>query len=195
MRDLSLHILDIVQNSISAGASIIKIQIKQNYNNALHKNNLELTINDNGKGMDFELIRKAVDPFVTTRTSRKVGLGIPLIKESAEKCGGEFKLNSQINHGTEVFAAFSIHHIDRLPLGDIGETMLALISSNPEIQFTLLLNSEKGDFMLDTADIAKSLEGLKITEYAVLNWLKEYVDDGIKNIFGGVLNEVDSRIG
>ncbi|MDF2987301.1 MAG: histidine kinase [Eubacterium sp.] len=195
MRDLSLHILDIVQNSISAGASVITIQIKQGLNNALLKNNLEITITDNGKGMDSELIKKAEDPFVTTRTSRKVGLGIPLIKESAEMCNGEFKLNSQINRGTEVFAAFSIDHIDRLPLGDIGETMLALISSNPGIQFMLLLSSKKGDFMLDTAQLAKSLEGIKITEYAVLNWLKEYVDNGIKNIFGGVLNEVDSRIG
>ncbi len=191
MRDLSLHILDIVQNSIKAKASEISIILKHEYISLLGKNILKLIITDNGTGMEYELLNRVEDPFMTTRTSRKVGLGIPLLKESALKCDGEFKLSSQKDVGTEITAAFPIDHIDRLPVGDVGETMITLISSNPEIRFMLFLEGEKGSFGLDTREVAESLKGVIITEYAVINWLKEYIDDGIKNIFGGVLNEVN----
>ncbi len=191
MRDLSLHILDIVQNSIKAKASKISIVLKHERISSLDKNILKLIITDNGTGMEYELLNKAEDPFTTTRTSRRVGLGIPLLKESALKCDGEFKLSSQKDAGTEVLAAFSIDHIDRLPIGDVGETMITLISSNPEIRFMLFLEGERGSFGLDTGEVAESLKGVIITEYAVIKWLKEYIDDGIKNIFGGVLNEVN----
>lgn len=191
MRDLSLHILDIVQNSIKAKASKITIALKHQYNQTYGKNLLKLIITDNGAGMEDELLNKAEDPFVTTRTSRRVGLGIPLLKESALKCDGEFKLKSQKDVGTEVFASFSINHIDRLPIGDVGETMVILIISNPEIRFKLILEGDKGKFKMDTGEVADSLTGVINTEYTVINQLKEYIDDGIKNIFGGVLNEVN----
>lgn len=191
MRDLSLHILDIVQNSIKAKASKISIVLKHEYILSHDKNMLKLIIADNGTGMEYELLNRAEDPFMTTRISRRVGLGIPLLKEAALKCDGEFKLSSQKDAGTEISAAFPIDHIDRLPMGDVGETMITLISSNPEIHFMLFLESERGSFGLDTREVAESLKGVIITEYTVINWLKEYIDDGIKNIFGGVLNEVD----
>ncbi len=192
MRDLSLHILDIVQNSIKAKASEITIVLTQKPDTKLKKNFLALRISDNGIGMDSELLQAAEDPFVTTRDTRKVGLGLPLLKEAALKCDGEFKLSSQKNVGTEVLATFSINHIDRLPIGEVGETMITLIQSSPQIRFVLNLKSEKGEFRLDTLEIAKSLEGVVITEYLIINWLNEYIDDNIKNIFGGVLNEVNS---
>ncbi len=192
MRDLSLHILDIVQNSIKAKASNISVYLTQKQDEKHQKNILELRISDNGIGMDRELLEEAEDPFVTTRDTRKVGLGLPLLKEAALKCDGEFKLSSQINVGTEVLATFSINHIDRLPIGEVGETMITLIQSSPQIRFVLNLKSEKGEFRLDTREIAKSLEGVVITEYLIINWLNEYIDDNIKNIFGGVLNEVNS---
>ncbi|WP_313562077.1 ATP-binding protein [Ruminiclostridium cellobioparum] len=191
MRDLSLHILDIVQNSIKAKATEISIILKHEDISSLGKNILKLIITDNGTGMEYELLNRVEDPFMTTRTSRKVGLGIPLLKESALKCDGKFKLSSQKDAGTEITAAFPIDHIDRLPVGDVGETMITLISSNPEIRFMLFLEGEKGSFWLDTREVAESLKGVIITEYTVINWLKEYIDDGIKNIFGGVLNEVN----
>ncbi|HEX2925613.1 MAG TPA: ATP-binding protein [Ruminiclostridium sp.] len=188
MRDLSLHILDIVQNSIAARASIINIHISIDS----EREYLILSVYDNGSGMDSDYTVKAQDPFVTSRTTRKVGLGIPLLKESALKCNGNFNIISKKNKGTKIIAAFSINHIDRLPIGEIGETLVAAISANAHTTFILELNSEKGCFKLSTEEVAKNLEGVPINEYEVLKWLKGYIDEGIKNIFGGVLNEVDS---
>ncbi|OPX42580.1 sensory histidine kinase AtoS [Ruminiclostridium hungatei] len=192
MRDLSLHILDIVQNSINAKATSITVSMEQRYTAVQRKKILELKIGDNGTGIDHQLLGRVEDPFITTRTTRKVGLGIPLLKESAKKCEGSFYVKSHKNVGTEISAAFSINHIDRLPIGDVGETMITLILSNPQIRFILFLTSEKGNFRLDTEEAAKSFKGVTGTEYEYINWLKEFIDDGIKNIFGGVLNEVDS---
>ncbi|ACL76577.1 ATP-binding protein [Ruminiclostridium cellulolyticum] len=188
MRDLSLHILDIVQNSITAQATKIKIHISIDS----QRDYLLLNVSDNGAGMDSDLLLKAQDPFFTSRITRKVGFGIPLLIESAKKCNGNFNIISEKNEGTHIIAEFSINHIDRLPIGEIGETLVAAISSNPQISFILELNSGKGFFRLDTDEVAKTLGNVSITVFAVLKWLKEYIDEGIKNIFGGVLNEVDS---
>jgi hypothetical protein len=188
MRDLSLHILDIVQNSIKADATVITVCIRE----IAHNKYLTLEINDNGIGMDNEFLAKVDDPFTTSRTTRKIGLGIPLLKASALKCDGKFNIYSEKNIGTKVFATFSINHIDRLPIGDITNTMVSLISANTGLRFILLLESIKGVFKLDTEEINKILKGVSINEFAVLQWLKEYIDDGLKNIFGGVLDEIDS---
>ncbi|PYG84254.1 histidine kinase/DNA gyrase B/HSP90-like ATPase [Ruminiclostridium sufflavum DSM 19573] len=204
MRDLSLHILDIVQNSIKANSTFIKVHISEKPDD----DKLALEIEDNGDGMDSDLLKRADDPFTTSRTTRRVGLGIPMLKESALKCEGEFNIYSEKDIGTKVFAAFSINHIDRLPIGDIGDTMIALITANPDMHFILKLESINGIFILDTAEVKKMLSGempeagekqegenqycVDINEFAVIQWLKEYIDEGIKNIFGGVLNEVDS---
>lgn len=188
MRDLSLHILDIVQNSIKAKASAITVYIGQKN----EKNCLVMEIIDDGMGMEPDFLLKAEDPFVTTRTTRKIGLGISLLKESALKSGGDFKIISEKNKGTKVVAIFPINHIDRLPLGDVSETFIALLTANPGIRFVFLMDSKNGEFRLDTEEIQENLEGVSIMEFQVLNWLKEYMDDGIKNIFGGVLDEVDS---
>lgn len=188
MRDLSLHILDIVQNSIKANASVVTVRIGE----VAQNKHLVLEIEDNGVGMEDDFLIRVEDPFMTSRTTRKIGLGIPLLKESALKCGGKFNIYSKRNVGTKVSATFSINHIDRLPIGDISDTMITLISANPNIQFILLMESMEGTFKLDTEEINKTLNGVNINEFAVLQWLKEYIDEGIKNIFGGVLNEVDS---
>lgn len=190
MRDLSLHILDIVQNSIKANASAVKVIISEK----AESKHLILEIKDNGIGMDNDLLIKVDDPFTTSRITRKIGLGIPLLKESAIKCEGEFNIFSERNIGTKVFATFLISHIDRLPIGDIGDTMITVISANPNIRFVLILKSSKGYFEIDTEEIKRQLKGVSITEFDVLQWLKEYIDEGIMNIFGGVLNEVDSAI-
>ncbi len=198
MRDLSLHILDIVQNSIKANSTVVKLHIFEK----TESKELVLIIEDNGFGMDNDFLKKVEDPFTTTRTTRKIGLGIPMLKESALKCEGEFSICSERNIGTKVFAAFSIDHIDRLPIGDVGSTMTVLITANPDTHFILLLESVEGTFILDTEEIKKTLNGedngnemqnlISINEFAVIQWLKEYIDEGVKNIFGGVLNEIDS---
>lgn len=190
MRDLSLHILDIVQNSIKANASAVKVIISEEADSK----HLILEIEDNGIGMDEDFLIKVEDPFTTSRTTRKIGLGIPLLKESALKCEGEFNIYSKRNTGTKVFATFLINHIDRLPIGDMGDTMITIISANSNIRFVLILKSSKGYIGIDTEEINMQLKGVSITEFDVLQWLKEYIDECINNIFGGVLNEVDSAI-
>jgi signal transduction histidine kinase len=186
MRDLSLHILDIVQNSIRANAKDITIHIGQTPDNSF----LYLEVDDNGIGMGADFLTAAADPFTTTRAGRNTGLGIPLLKEAAIRCQGEFSIKSEKSIGTKVFASFQIGHIDRLPLGDIAGTMIVLISANPDIHFILQLDSVLGKFTLDTDEINGKLDGIGIDESAVLQWLKDYIDEGKKNIFGGVLNEV-----
>lgn len=188
MRDLSLHILDIVQNSIKANASTVTVHLGEDAEN----NHLVLEIEDNGYGMDNDFLNRVEDPFTTSRTTRKVGLGIPLLKESALKCDGKFKIYSEKNIGTKVSAAFSINHIDRLPIGAIADTMITIITAHTNVRFILQLDSVNGSFKLDTDEVNKMLDGVSISEFGVLQWLKEYIDEGIKNIFGGVLNEVDS---
>lgn len=188
MRDLSLHVLDIIQNSITARASAVFINISIDSQNQY----LLLEIQDNGVGMDNDFAVRAEDPFTTSRTTRKVGLGIPLLKESALKCNGRFNIESELNKGTKLTAEFQISHIDRLPIGDMGETLITAISASPLIRFVLEIGSEKGNFRLDTAEVSETLYNINISEYEILRWLKEYIDEGIKNIFGGVLNEVYS---
>lgn len=186
MRDLSLHLIDIVQNSITAKAARIKIVISANKDN----DELLMRIEDNGMGMDKELASRVSDPFVTTRTTRKVGLGIPLLKASAELAEGGLALSSEIGKGTTIEAWFKISSIDRIPLGDIAETVSDTIMANPNIELELILESGNGSFVFDTLNIKERLGGVPITEFEVIAWIKEYIKEGATNIFGGVLDEV-----
>lgn len=187
MRDLSLHLLDILQNSVVADATNIQIELSTNDTG----DKLIFKVIDNGKGMTRDMVNRVIDPFVTTRTSRKVGLGIPMIKEACEITGGEFKLCSELNAGTSLTADFVVANIDRLPIGDIADTMVSNILAYPDIDHILTLKSKNGEFIMSTADIKKEMEGVPVSDPNVLMWIKEYIHDGIKNIFGGVLNEVD----
>ncbi len=187
MRDLSLHLIDIIQNSVSAKASRVSVRLTAVTSN----NRLILEIADNGVGMDEAFVKSVIDPFVTTRTSRKVGLGISLLKASAERAGGSFDISSVRGKGTTLTASFEISNIDRLPLGDISETVLNSIISNPEIDIEVVFSSVRDKFEFDTADVKKQLDGVPINEFEVVNWIRKYIDEGIKNTFGGVLNEVD----
>ena len=131
MEDLSLHILDIVENSIAAGAKNIRIKIIEEKK----KDFLAVEIIDDGKGMDDKTLKKVLDPFYTTRNTRKVGLGLPLLAQSAEESGGNIKIESKPGKKTTVKTTFSYSHIDRKPLGDVSETLKVLIAGNPDINF------------------------------------------------------------
>ncbi len=137
MEDLSLHILDIAENSINAGATKIVIRIAEDHG----KDNCSLSVEDDGRGMDKETLLKSEDPFFTCGDNRKkkkrFGLGIPLLKQAATECGGEFRLDSEPGRGTTLFASFRCSHIDRKPLGDIGATMLSMMCGHPEIRYVL----------------------------------------------------------
>ena len=188
MKDLSLHLMDIIQNSITAKASLIKVNILA----VPDIEDLLISIIDNGKGMDEDFVKKVIDPFVTTRTTRRVGLGIPLLKDSAEMAGGSLSIKSELGKGTEISATFKIKNIDRIPLGDIGETFSNLVLANPDIDFELLLKSDKETMDVSTKQIKEQLGEVPINTLEIVAWIKDYVNEGIKLVFGGVLDEITS---
>jgi len=131
LEDLSLHILDIVENSIAVSASKVEVTICED----IEKDLLTLEIKDNGRGMSEKTLKKALDPFFTTKTVRKVGLGLPLLAQAAKESGGDFEIDSKVGEGTRVRATFQYSHPDRKPLGNIAETMKILKVANPDIEF------------------------------------------------------------
>ncbi len=149
MEDLSLHILDVVENSIEANASKIEIKIVEEKSKDL----LALEIKDNGRGMNEETINKVLDPFYTTRTTRRVGMGLSLLAQAARESNGNFKIDSKVGIGTEVKAVFQYSHIDRKPIGDMKNTLITLMISHPEINFVYEYQDEKEKYKLDSNEI------------------------------------------
>ncbi|NSW89156.1 MAG: ATP-binding protein [Firmicutes bacterium] len=186
MRDLSLHLMDIVQNSIRAKATRIVIEILAD----IEKDHMKVVIKDNGHGMEEPLVKEVINPFVTTRTNRKVGLGIPLLEASTGRAGGGLIIESEKGRGTCVTATFKISHIDRLPLGDVSETMMNLIAANPELDFELELSNTKERFVFKLSEVKAQLGEIPVDDVEILMWIKEYINEGILEIFGGVLSEI-----
>ncbi len=173
MKELSLHLLDIVQNSITAGATRIEINIT----NSVQKDLVAISVKDNGCGMSEEFVRRVTDPFTTTRTTRKVGLGIPLFKLAAETAGGEFKITSEVGKGTVVDASFQLSNIDRPPLGDLKGTLITLIQGSPQINIIYTYVTDQGEFVLNTDEIRNIMEGVPINEPEVLSWIGEFISE------------------
>jgi signal transduction histidine kinase len=149
VEDLSLHILDIVENSIGAKASRIEIKVMED----IRKDLLTIEIKDNGQGIDEETIKKVLDPFFTTRTTRKVGLGLPLLSQAARESGGNIEIESKVGGGTRVKATFGYSHIDRKPLGSMETTIATLVAGNPEIDFIYEHKKDGSEYRLDTKEI------------------------------------------
>ena len=171
MRELSLNVLDIAQNSIVAGASLTEILVKEN----TEENTLLIGIYDNGKGMTPEQVENVKDPFFTTRTTRKVGMGIPLFKLAAEQTGGSFTITSQVGVGTRVDALFKTDSIDFTPLGDMASTIATIVSMNEDKDFvyTRIIDGKKFEFK--SSDIKKILDGVPLSEPSVMNWIEDYI--------------------
>jgi signal transduction histidine kinase len=178
MRELSMHILDLAQNSIAAGATEVRISVDADTASDL----LRIAMHDNGKGMTEEQLASVRDPFYTTRTTRRVGLGIPMLTEAARACGGDMVINSAPGKGTVWTAVFQLSHIDRAPLGDIASTLVALIAANPEIRFRYSQSVDGAEFTLDTDEIKAQLDGVPINDGAVLKWIGEYVRENAATI-------------
>ncbi len=178
MNDLSLHILDIVQNSISAGATLITIVVEENVEGDI----LIIKIEDNGKGMTLEQVNKLSDPFFTSRTTRKVGLGIPLFKQSAKQSGGDLVVTSVLGSGTTVKATFIYSNIDRPPLGDVGNAVILLVSSNPTIDFVFRYIYNSQEYIFDTLEVKEILGDLKVNNPTVVKYLNEMVKENIESI-------------
>jgi hypothetical protein len=178
MKDLSLHILDILQNSVTAGATLITLEITENP----EQDTYIVKFKDNGKGMDASMIEQVTDPFFTTRTTRKVGLGLPLLKQNAERTGGKLSIHSSPGSGTEVQATFGYSHIDRLPSGDIAGTLALTVSSYPAIEFTYVHKTPEGNFIFDTQEIKQTLEDIPISNPQVITFMKDFISDNLKAI-------------
>lgn len=183
MRDISLHILDIAENSIRAGAGLISISVKADD----HRDELKVIIEDNGCGMDSEMLGKVKSPFATSRTTRNVGLGIPLFTASCENAGGSLEIASTPGIGTSLTATYKYSHIDRPPMGDIAETIYSLTLLNPQIDFVFFAD-KNGTFMYDTREIKSALDGLPITHPDALKFLRLFLQEGIAQVLGG--NEI-----
>ncbi len=178
MKELSLHILDIVQNSIRAEATDICVKICEN----TLKNLLEIQIIDNGTGMDQETLNRAIDPFWTSRTTRKVGLGIPLFKAAAEACEGFLDIKSKLGEGTEVTVQFQREHIDRAPLGNMAETMSLLIMTNEHINFLYSHIFDEKEYTLDTKALREILGDVPLSNLDVVEWIKSNIKEGLTEI-------------
>lgn len=183
MRELSLNVLDIAQNSISAGASLIEIEIAED----TQKNEMIIGIYDNGRGMTPEQVQNVQDPFFTTRTTRKVGMGIPLFKLAAEQTGGSLSISSEVGVGTRVTARFKTDSIDFTPLGDIDSTIITLITMNTDRDFIYRFKVDEKEFTLSTAELNEILGGVPLSEPSVTQWIKEYLHEQTQIIRGGVL--------
>ena len=179
MNDLSLHILDVSENCIDAGAGNIEIIIIEDIN----KDYLTIEITDDGKGMDDNMIAKIQDPFTTSRTTRKVGLGIPFFKEAAESSGGMFEISSGIGKGTKVKAAFKHSHIDRKPMGDIAETLIALILRAEKTEIFYCHKRNGKDFEFSTKDLKSLLKVQNLKQAGLLKNLREIIKNKIAELY------------
>ena len=178
MRELSLHILDIAKNSVKAKASLIQINIMESE----AENLLTIEIIDNGCGMSPEFLKTVRDPFSTTRTTRKVGMGIPLFEAAAVACGGKLELSSVLGEGTVFKVFFQLNHIDRAPIGDMSGTMQTLISGSPDIDFIYRHSINGKDFVMDTKNLRNVLEDVPLDTPDVLNWISDYINEGLAEI-------------
>ena len=172
MKELSLNILDITENSLKAGATLTEISLIQ------EGNTLTLSITDNGSGMPEEIVRGVTDPFYTTRTTRKVGLGLPLLKLAAEQTGGGINIESRHidthpdDHGTRVTALFYTDHIDFTPLGHIVATLTTLIQGHPDSDFLFCHKTQDRTVELDTRELREILEDVRLNSYEVIKWIE-----------------------
>lgn len=179
MQDLSLHILDIVENSIEAGATKIEIVIHEN----TKRNRLTLKIRDNGKGMSKKTLTKVIDPFYTTKKTRRVGLGLSMLSQASKEAEGNFNIKSKIGKGTTIAATFVYDHIDRKPLGDLADTIVTLIATNGlENDFIYKHNKNGIGFVLDTRSLKKELKDVQINDPGILNFLRNEIRNGLKTI-------------
>ena len=175
MKEISLNILDIAENSVKAGASLTEITVTEN------DEQLTLTVRDNGCGMTAQTLKAVTDPFYTTRTTRKVGMGLPLLKMEAEQTGGKFAITSKAeseypeDHGTEVTAVFNKKHIDYTPLGDVASSIVTLIQGHPDTDFLFAHTCGSKSVTLDTRELRAVLEDVPLNSYEVLSFINNFL--------------------
>lgn len=176
MEDLAMHILEILMNSIKAKATRIVLRIRDSFDDDI----ISFSIEDDGSGMSEEMVQKAADPFTTSRTTRRIGMGLAFMKGLTETCGGSFNIESTVGKGTVVTGSVQKLNIDTPELGDIGEIMMEAIQSDEDIDYVLEYTTDFGQFVFESEVIKKELEGVSLLEPEILIWIKGYINQGIE---------------
>ncbi len=185
-RDLSQHILDIAENGVAAGATLLHIDIYEDF----CEDRLSISIRDNGWGMDDQTLKRVTDPWFTTRTTRNVGLGIPFFKQTAEMCGGEFEIHSKADQGTVTRASFQHSHIDRPPLGDLVGTLLCIMVGFPDLDLVYHHCVDDRTFTLDTREIREVLGAeVPLSDPEILAFLRSNLQAGVSALGGELTSE------
>jgi len=181
MKEIALNVLDLAENSLRANATRVEIDI------SVRDDFITLQIVDDGCGMDPEFVKRVTDPYATTRTTRNVGLGIPLTKMEAEMSGGGLTIESELGVGTKLTATFAVNNIDRPPLGNLGETIVALIPDLGKTELIFRYRAFGGEFVLDTSEIQQQLQGIPMDSPEVLVFLRQLTEENIMTINGGII--------
>ena len=178
MKELSLHILDIAENGITAGADCIHIRVEE----ARKEDLLTIKIEDNGRGMPAEKLENPTDPFITSRTTRRVGLGLSLLAVAAQRCEGKLEIEAEPGRGTKVAVTFRYSHIDRAPLGDMASTITTLIMGNPLIDFVYTHVIDAEDFTLDTRELKEGSEDQSLTDPVLIHHLSQSIRNSLNQL-------------
>ena len=178
MLELALHLLDIAENSTRAGAKTIMITMQEDD----ASDRLQMDVADDGAGMDEETLAKALDPFYTTKKVRRVGLGLPMLSQAAERTDGRLLLESKPGEGTRLAVTFGLRHMDRQPLGDVAGVLTTLIAGNPDVRFVYSHEHNGRSFHFDTEEIKKELEEVPINHPEILKFIRTHVQEGLQEI-------------
>lgn len=178
MKELSMHVYDLMENSTAANAKDITLTIRDDKNS----NIFDFTINDNGKGMPQELMARVMDPYTTSRTTRKVGLGLPLIKQNTERCNGGTELQSEPGVGTRLHFWFEHNNWDRPPMGDLAGTIAMLCGAHEDIHIVMHYITNQGAYTFDTAEVKEALDGMSLNDVHIMKYLKEMIQENLSEI-------------
>ena len=178
MKELSLNILDIAKNSVTAGATLVEITVEET------PARLTISVRDNGCGMTPEFVARVTDPFTTTRTTRKVGLGIPLLQMEAQMAGGDLTIVSEVGKGTTLTAWFDPNNIDMPPLGDLTSSLVTLIQGSPDIDFLFTHQVGEESYVLDTRQIREIMGEISLAEPEILGWLTDFLTENESTLEG-----------
>jgi hypothetical protein len=178
MDEICAHIMDIAANALTAGARHIAISVEVDHSG----NRLFVTFKDDGKGMDAEMVKKVTDPFFSTKKGKRVGLGIPLLKGTAETCGGQFSLTSKPGEGVNISTSFQLDHPDLPPLGNLKDTIMVLAVTNPDVDFSFTVNVDGAAFALHTAEVKAIIGDMSINHPEVVKFLTEFLDEKLQFI-------------
>ena len=182
MQDLAMQILEILMNSIGAKAGKVILRMRD----SLQDNRIEIEVEDNGSGMSEEMVRKVADPFTTTRTTRKIGMGVAFMKGLTEQCDGTFDIRSTPGIGTVVSASIRRDHIDAPPMGDLGEMIMYCIQADETIDIEFHYKTDTDEFVFLSSEIREQLDGVSLMEPEILIWIKEYINEGITHAKEGM---------